>query len=153
MRRFSFRLERLLRLRRHREHEWELKLGAATAECLELQQQIDATVRSIAAGAALGFHGMNPAQMLNREQYRQRLEQRIQELATILALKEDRRDQIKLDYLEAQRERKVVDKLRERQETEHYHEQAKVDEEAASDMALTRFSGAVSRDGGTDGGI
>ena len=153
MKRFSFRLDRVLRLRRHAEHDWELKLGAATAECLAIQHQLEQTVSGIAAGAALGYRGLDTSQMINREMYRRRLEQQIQELSTVLAVREAHRDQVKQGYLEAQRERKVVDKLRERQEQEHYREQLRLEEEAASDMALTRFSGKRSRGEGVDGDL
>ena len=37
MRRFVFRLERILEIRRYRERERELELATATARCVELQ--------------------------------------------------------------------------------------------------------------------
>ena len=41
MKRFKFNLERLLKIREHEEHEWEIKLGKAVSECVRIQTEIE----------------------------------------------------------------------------------------------------------------
>ena len=65
--------------------------------------------------------------LARRELYAQRLAQERERRRAELVVKQGELDEARARYLEASKERKVLDKLRERRETEYY-EQA-VDEE------------------------
>ena len=130
MRRFHFRLERLLRLKAHTEQEWEIKLGKATSECLSIEAQIDDALK----GMATAFHQIHiPERTLDMDfitsaqRYMDRLSGRVEELEDELVVKEAERRKVQEGYLEASKERKVLDKLKERRAGEFY--KAERDEE------------------------
>ena len=130
MRRFHFRLERLLRLKAHTEQEWEIKLGKATSECLSIENRIDDALRGMAAT----FHQIHtPRRSLDMDfitsaqRYMDRLSGRVEELEDELVVKEAERREVQEGYLEASKERKVLDKLKERRAGEFY--KAERDEE------------------------
>lgn len=123
MRRFHFRLERLLRLKAHTEQEWEIKLGKATAECLSVEWKIDEALK----GMASAFHQIHePKRTLDMDfiysaqRYMDRLSGRVDDLEDELVVKETARREVQNGYLEASKERKVLDKLKERRSGEFY---------------------------------
>lgn len=123
MRQFRFRLQRLLKLKAYTEQEWEIKLGRATAECLQVEQQIDEALNSMAsafkkahpAGQVLDMGYLSSTQL-----YMDRLGGKVEQLEDELVVKEAARRDVQAGYLEASRERKVLDKLKERREQEFY---------------------------------
>lgn len=130
MRRFHFRLERLLRLKSYTEQEWEIKLGKATSECLVIERQIDEALK----GMASAFHQIHTPRreldmnfITSAQRYMDRLSGRVDELEDELVVKEAARREVQEEYLEASKERKVLDKLKERRAKEFY--KAERDEE------------------------
>lgn len=115
MRRFRFRLERLLAIRRHHEREWEHKLAAATGAVLETRRAITECQEGIARSFDPDGGGLDPLRLLAAEQYRLGMAARIVTLVTELERRERALEKVRLGYLEASRARKVLDKLRERQ--------------------------------------
>lgn len=123
MRRFHFRLERLLRLRAHTEQEWEIKLGKATSECLNIERQIDDALKGMAAA----FHQIHAPQRVldmdfitSAQRYMDRLSGRVDNLEDELVVKEAARREVQEGYLDASKDRKVLDKLKERRSGEFY---------------------------------
>ena len=130
MRRFQFRLERFLELRRWKEREWEIALAKVLGECLLLERRIAEIAEEISASILSGFRTGNMIDidaMARRELYVQRLARERERTQTTLAEKRVELEQVRAKYLEASRERKVLDKLKERQAADYYEQQ--IDEE------------------------
>jgi flagellar FliJ protein len=141
MRRFQFRLERFLELRRWKEREWELALARVQGECLLLEQRIEDITSEIGASrlaAYISGRTIDVESMARRELYVQRLardRERAREKLT-----ERRRDleKVRAKYLEASRERKVLDKLKERRAAEYYERQVDEEFKTIDDMNSSR---------------
>lgn len=130
MRRFKFRLEKFLELRRWKEREREIALAKVLGEVLLLERRIE-EIAGLISGSLFGqFRRENLVDveaMTRRELYVQRLAREREAKRAALVGKRRELDEVRRLFLEASKERKVLDKLRERQETEYY-EQA-IDEE------------------------
>ncbi len=136
MKRFHFSLEHILRIREHKEREWELKLASITGTCLTIENEINrlsaermTNSRTKKPQGELDIYGMQI-----REKYVFRLERRISELHKTLAEREAERKEIQKDYLKASRERKVLSKLKEKKADEYYKEQMKEEMKALDEI-------------------
>jgi flagellar FliJ protein len=136
MRRFHFSLEHILRIREHKEREWELKLASITGTCLTIENEIN----RLASERMANFRMEQPRRELDiygmqmRENYMFRLDRRISELQRTLAEREEERKEIQKDYLKASRERKVLSKLKEKKADEYYKEQLKEEMKALDEI-------------------
>ncbi len=121
MKRFAFRLERVLELRAFVERQAELKLAEKAGVCalldLKLQQNAEATH---AAGRERFRPGGTVADYRSVEHYTLRLKQERDKLIKALALAEAEREQARLVYLEANKKKEVLLKLKEREESIWY---------------------------------
>jgi flagellar FliJ protein len=130
MRRFQFRLERFLDLRRWKEREWELKLARALGECLLLENRIREIGEQIGASRLTQFsegRRVDVQAMARRELFVQRLAAERDRAQVTLEEKRREMEKVRARYLEASKERKVLDKLKERRSGEYYDRQ--LDEE------------------------
>jgi flagellar FliJ protein len=130
MRRFQFRLERFLTLRRWKERERELALAKVLGECLLLERRIAEIAADIASSFLFVFRTgarVDVEAMARRELYVQRLARERERASAALVEKRRELEEVRAKYLEASRERKILDKLRERREEEYYEHQ--IDEE------------------------
>ena len=142
MKRFRFRLERLLELRAHREQEALYRLAEATGHCVRLARRIQeiglergAAYRSVPAQAGSLDLGL----FAYRERYLAWLEATRRRLAEELAGREKKRLEVQARYLEAAREHKVLEKLKERRVAEH-RRQARIEEfNVLDDVAASQF--------------
>jgi flagellar FliJ protein len=126
MRRFQFRLERFLDLRRWKEREWEIRLAQATGKVIVLKNRIAEIDGEIGASYGRSFArgtAVDVAAMAGRERYVQRLAAERGRRTAELALRTREMEEIRGHYLEAARERKVLDKLKERRAAEYYERQ------------------------------
>lgn len=126
MRRFQFRLERFLDLRRWKEREWELALAKILGECLLLENRITEIGREIGASRLAVFTDgarVDIEAMSRRELYVQRLVKERERTHATLAEKRKEMEKVRARYLEASKERKVLDKLKERRAEEYYGRQ------------------------------
>lgn len=130
MRRFKFRLEKFLELRRWKEREREIALAKVLGEVLLLEKRI-AEIAGLISGSLFGqFRRENLVDvegMMRRELYVQRLAREREAKRSALVVKRRELEEARGRYLEASKERKVLDKLRERRETEYYKQA--IDEE------------------------
>jgi flagellar FliJ protein len=115
MRRFRFRLDRLLAIRRYHEREWELKLAAATLSVLETRRGIADAREGISRSLDPDGGRLESLAVLAAEQYRAGMAARMATLAGLLQTRERSLEKVRDDYLEASRRRKTLDKLKERQ--------------------------------------
>lgn len=137
MKRYRFRLERLLAVRKHRELEWELKLAAVTGECVRLQNEIgeaDAARRATLAGRYAAA-GLDLRYLTASELYLRRLEALERTDRRLLGGKERERDEIRTTYLAASRDRKVLDRLKEKRRVAHRREQLTEEVSQVDDMS------------------
>lgn len=125
MKRFHFRLEKLLTIKEHREKDWELKLAMATGECIRIQNTMTHNMyekaRTLASRRVRGAVKMET--LMYSELYMQRLTRQNEHLENELFRKEIERKEVQKGYLEASKERKVLDKLKERQGEDFYKKQ------------------------------
>lgn len=123
MKRFHFRLERLLELRAYREREWLAKLAEATGRCVKLGRRI----RENASQAREAFKSPYLSQQVvdlqllaYREHYLTWLEAQRRRLEQELAERQSQRREVQKKYLEVSKERKVLEKLKERRAADYY---------------------------------
>ena len=142
MKRFRFRLERLLALRARREREALYRLAEATGHCVRLARRIQeigqergAAFRSAPGGAGTLDLGL----FAYRERYLAWLEATRRRLSEELARREKQRLEVQARYLQAAREHKVLEKLKERRAAEH-RRQARIEEfNVLDDVAASQF--------------
>jgi flagellar FliJ protein len=142
VRRFRFRLERLLELRAHREQEALYRLAEATGHCVrlarriqELGQERGAAYRSVPGQAGSLDLGL----FAYRERYLAWLEASRRRLKSELAARESQRLEVQARYLQAAREHKVLVKLKERRAAEH-RRLARIEEfNVLDDVAASQF--------------
>ncbi|HUV06409.1 MAG TPA: flagellar export protein FliJ [Spirochaetia bacterium] len=144
MRRFHFRLERFLDLKRYTEREWELALASITGQCFMIEQDIknrEAEILERLGKRSWPTGKMDLNALYSMEMYLTRLENEIRQFEVELAKKQAKRREVQKKYLDASRERKVLDKLKERKESEYYQEQKKEEFKVQDDIT----TGSVAR--------
>lgn len=140
MKKFKFRLERLLRLRRHIERDWELRLAEAAGRCARVENYIQELKQEKDSCPLFPPENepFSADSILQNEAYHYRLTQQTAEAEELLVQEKQRREKINAAYVAASRERKVIEKLREKQSREYYktgfREEGKVLDEVASFM-------------------
>jgi flagellar FliJ protein len=148
MRRFQFRLERFLDLRRWKEREWELALARIHGECLLLEQRIQAIALEISSSMFGAFRDgtrIDIEAMARRELYVQRLAIERERKKLLLVEKRREMEKVRLKYLEASKERKVLDKLKERRSGEYYERQLDEEYRSLDDMNTSSAAAASVR--------
>jgi len=133
MKAFSYSLEKILKLRKHYEDEAKIELGRAISLLAEIEQKITALVGEIARAQASQFDSKNTAtQMQQYMFYLIRLNSTKEQLLAEAAQAELKVEQAREAFLEASRERQVLDKLKEKRLKE-YRKMAFVEETKALD--------------------
>jgi flagellar protein FliJ len=134
MKRFKFSLEKVLKLRQHNEHEARVELGRAIGVLAGIENEIkrNAETRSdaikerftgISAESAAGDTGYGGSLSMHAwDAYIHRLELEADRLTEEAARAETVVDEKRNLYVEASRELKVMENLKERREKEHRKE-------------------------------
>ncbi len=122
MKRYRFDLERVLKLRQYREREWELKLAEASGACLALSGEIESRQSERRRILATRFElaGGDVNVLASSERYLKRLGEEERRKREELARSEAKRDEVRERYLVASRERKVLDRLKEKRSARYY---------------------------------
>ena len=139
MKKFVFSLERLLKLREHEEHEWEIKLGQKVSECVRIQHEIQH--RKDELDRVLRTRGRVDGRedaVMAMELYKRRMRSELLELGDELTLAESKRDEVRGEFLEASRKRKVLTKLKEKREAEYYKQQIKIEHDLIDEINNAR---------------
>jgi flagellar FliJ protein len=137
MRRFQFRLERFLELRRWKEREWELALAKILGECLLLEKRIAEIAEEISSSLLSVFISgtrIDIEAMARRELYVQRLAVERERKRATLVERRVELERVRGKYLEAAKDRKVLDKLKERQQGDYYEHQKDEEFKSIDDM-------------------
>ena len=135
MRKFSFNLERLLRIREHEEHEWEIKLGQAVTECVRIESDMQHSSSEI--DRVLKSRGQLSTcedLLFSMEMYKRRMNKDLLELDLKLKKAEAERDEVRAQFLEVSKRRKVLSKLKEKREAEYYKKQIKVEHDMLDEI-------------------
>jgi len=146
MKRFRFGLEKILELRRHSEEEAKNELGKAISNLNVIENNINIISAKWTDAIRERFEGLNlksgeaalpDAGILSLQawdNYILRLEQEAEILAEQAAQAELVVEEKRTVYLEASRELKVMEKLKERRKKEHRKEMFKADNKELEDM-------------------
>lgn len=136
MKRFRFRLERLLELRAFFERRAELVLAEKAGRCALLDARLSENAEKRARTAREMFAtGRELADYRAAEFYLRRLDGERDRLAAELAAAELEREKARKVYIERRRDREAVDKLRERKEAEYYRLAELEETKALDDLA------------------
>ena len=137
MKRFSFNLEKVLSLRKYREQEAEIELGRAIGVLSGIENQIrfNADERHRAGNLFSGNAGMFRSYVL----YISRLDLQKEILLEEAARAEQKVEEARAVFIEASRERKVLDKLKEKRAGE-YRKSVLAEETKAMDDQVTSRS-------------
>ncbi|MGC9313269.1 MAG: flagellar export protein FliJ [Sediminispirochaetaceae bacterium] len=140
MRRFQFNLEKILELRRYHERQCELRLGEATGRCNALHRQIqERSVRKKNVFAKRGAMGRDISSFLSVEYYTLRMDREIEGLRGELEQAEAERRERQIEFLEASKKRKILDKLKDRKQKLYYREQMKAEQKALDDISSSMY--------------
>ena len=149
MRRFRFSLQKLLDLKGYREREWEIKLGEITGHMQDIRNQIETCGRERRSGFDLrGAAGGDLAALVAAENYVRRMEGERRRLEGELERLAEERAEIQRGYLEAQKERKAFEKLKERQELSFYREQKAAEFAMQDDLNGSAAARKIEESGG-----
>ncbi|MFO7781010.1 MAG: flagellar export protein FliJ [Spirochaetia bacterium] len=136
MRRFDFRLERILSLRRHTEDQAEQKLARVSGEYSQLQGELGRLTQEREATFRLG----DPASRADinyriaQSAYINYLETRSREVESRRVEKAGELDAAQTEYREAMKQRKVLDNLKTRRSDEYYREQRRAEGRELDDI-------------------
>ena len=131
MKKFSFSLQKVLQLRKFREEECKIALGQATSVLNEIENKIKETALKRHAAASARF--ADTGQIAVWDLYINRLEMEAQNLTEQAAQAELVVEEKRAQYLEASKDLKAIEKLKEKRENEYrkevsYYEMSEVDE-------------------------
>jgi flagellar FliJ protein len=120
VKRFRFKLEKLLDLRAHRERETEIALGKAVGALSLIERDMEDLAREQhKAGEERFSTEYGRAEILVHDLYIRRLDEKQDRLLKDAAAAELVVEEARDEYLEASRDRKVLDKLKEKQRREY----------------------------------
>lgn len=119
MRRFKFSLEKALKLREYHEKETEIALGRAVGALTRIEREIVDTGEERDQVAAERFSTCSVHELIVYDLYVQRLDVTKKALISEAAKATERVEEARGVYLEAARDRKVLDKLKEHREQDY----------------------------------
>lgn len=147
MKRFRFRLQRLLHLRAAREENLQAELATCLRRCLAENQRLDVLMEQ-RRYFILDLMGMQNAGAQGIEVqecalYIAALEQQIERQKALLAAARSALEAKRAELLEASRDRKVLDRLREVGQDRHRAEMDRKEQAAENEIAVQRFARAL----------
>ena len=133
MKRFTFTLEKVLKLRKFREEQTKIELGQAIGVLSGIENELKMTAQAKKAATQHRFSGVNahtgsfasearPLEMQVWDNYINRLDKETENLLVKAAEAELRVEEKRTIYLDASRELKVMEKLKEKREKEYRKE-------------------------------
>ena len=136
MKQFSFSLEKVLELRKYNEDEAKLELGRAIGVLADLENRILLLGQERARAASSQFKpGNSAAQIQQYMFYLIRLDNTKEQLLKEAAMAELKVEEAREAFIEASRERKVLDKLKEKRQKEYRKEMLAEETKALDDIS------------------
>lgn len=140
MRRFSFKLEKLLELRGFYERKAELVLAEKAGRCVLLDTQLRELAEARArTGREMFSAGRMLADYRAAELYIVRLNRDKERLVKELAEAELEREKARADYIEKHKSREVMEKIKERKAGEYYRLALREETKALDDLPRRKF--------------
>jgi flagellar FliJ protein len=137
MKRFKFNLEKILQLRKFREEECKIALGQAVAALNKIENEIMETAVKRHSAASNRF--ANVGEMLSWENYILRLDREAQRLTEQAAQAEIVVEEKRALYLEASKDLKALEKLKEKQQKEYRKETMNLQMAEVDDITAARY--------------
>jgi flagellar FliJ protein len=139
VKRFAFKLEKLLELRAFHERRAELLLAEKAGRCALLEERLKEIAQSrIRTGREMFAPGRDIADYRAAELYIMRLDKERDRLLEELAQAELEREAARADYLVRHRDREAIDKLKERRQADYYRAAEREEIKALDDLARRR---------------
>jgi flagellar FliJ protein len=136
MKRFVFKLEKILQLRKYEEQEAKIELGRALGALAAIEGQIFSLAEERSRNAAAQFSPSNSANMIRQYMlYLLRLDQKKEELLKDAALAEQKVEEAREVFKAAFQNRQMLDKLREKKEKEYKEAREAEENKAIDDIA------------------
>ncbi|WP_461246389.1 flagellar export protein FliJ [Treponema sp. R6D11] len=137
MKRFTFRLEKVLQLRKFKENECKLALGQAISILNIIENDIKMT--AIKRHNAVQQRFNSPQDMASWDIYVLRLEQEAEKLAQNAAQAELVVEEKRALYIEAQKDLKAIEKLKEKRQKEYRKEMMNYQMAEVDDLTAARY--------------
>jgi flagellar FliJ protein len=136
MKRFVFKLEKILQLRKYEEQEAKIELGRALGALTAVETRIRSLAEERARTAAAQFSPSHSAAMIRQYMfYLLRLDNRKEELLKDAALAEQKAEEAREAFKLAFQNRQLLDKLKEKQEKEYKDAQQAEENKMTDDIA------------------
>jgi len=137
MKRFTFRLEKVLQLRKFKENECKLALGQAISVLNKIEN--DMKITAVKRHEAVQQRFNSPQDMASWDVYILRLEQEAERLAQRAAQAELVVEEKRALYIEAQKDLKAIEKLKEKRQKEYRKEMMNYQMAEVDDMTAARY--------------
>jgi len=141
VKKFSFRLEKVLQLRKFREEECKIELGHAISNLNIIENEIKMTAVKRQSAASQRFNATNEIGEWNN--YILRLDQETERLMEKAAQAEIIVEEKRALYLEAAKDLKTLEKLKEKRQQEHRKEAADYQMAEVDDLTAARYEADV----------
>ncbi|MCL2758861.1 MAG: flagellar export protein FliJ [Treponema sp.] len=138
MKRFKFNLEKILQIRKFKEEECKLALGQAISALNKIENEIKLTAVKKHNAASQRF--LEPQETAAWEIYILRLEQEAEKLAEKAAQAELVVEEKRALYLEAQKDLKAMEKLKEKQQKVHRKEMMNYQMNEVDEITAARYN-------------
>ena len=138
MKKFSFNLEKVLKLRKFHEEECKIELGRAVSALNIIENNIKETAVKRHNAAVNRF--TDTTQILSWDIYISRLEQETERLMEQAARAEIVVEEKRALYLEAQKDLKAIEKLKEKREKEYRKETLNYEMAQVDDLTAARWA-------------
>jgi len=140
MKAFTYSLEKVLRLRKYYEDEAKIELGKAVGVLADLEHRIFATAEEIGRAQAAQFNPENTAGDMQQYMfYLLRLDCNKEQLLKEAAFAEIKVDEARDVFIEASRERKVLDNLKEKRFKEYRKTALAEETKTLDDVSMSRI--------------
>jgi flagellar FliJ protein len=136
VRRFNFNLEKILQLRQFKEEECKLELGKAISLLNSIENKIKETAVKKHSAARERFN--NPLEMLSWDKYIVRLEKEAEALANQAAQQEIVVEEKRTLYMEAQKNLKTLENLKEKKQKLYRREMLKNEINEVDDLTAAK---------------
>lgn len=145
MKRFSFGLQKILELREYRERIAKAVVAEKAGKCTILELELEGNARkTLIAGRERFRRGGNVSDYLASEHYSLRLGVERERLMKVLAMAETEREQARLAYIEASKNKELITKLKEHEEAGYYKAALREETKTMDDIAaMSRAHGAA----------
>ncbi|MDX9801056.1 MAG: flagellar export protein FliJ [Spirochaetia bacterium] len=142
MKQFSFKLEKLLEMKKHVEKEKSLELAEVTGRYLNILNSIeDMKVRKKQILISrFKYADNNPSSLLFDELQITAIKNKILKLQENLEAVFSELEQIRKNYVNALKEKKVMEKLKDKKTEEHKKDEAAAESRTIDDLVITNFA-------------